>query len=532
MESNEDGGEQLTYDLSVPENVTYVADGFVSHNTIALVMDCDTTGIEPDFALIKFKKLAGGGYFKIINQSVPPALRRMGYTPAQIEEIEKYSKGAGSLTGCPHVNAASLEAKGMPKEVLARIEAQLPSAFELRFAFNRWSIGDDVLTGPMGFTRGQIDAPGFDVLTALGFSRQQVEEASLYVCGTMTVEGAPHLKPEHLPVFDCANKCGKIGKRYLSPESHIRMMAAAQPFISGAISKTVNMPYETTVEDVKKAYLLSWQLMIKANALYRDGSKLSQPLNSVSDAPEDEAVAAPQEEAKPVVVQMAEKIVYRYIAQRRSLPDRRAGYTQKARIGSHKVYLRTGEYEDGSLGEIFLDMHKEGAAFRSMVNCFAIAISLGLQHGVPLEEFVDAFTFTRFEPNGMVQGNPHIKMTTSIIDYIFRELAVTYLGRFDLSQVSQEDLRGDSLHKDSPGGGEAKPVKPRRKPEASPAIARATAPPPVPAANGNGSKAEKVRQARLKGYEGDPCSECGQLTLVRSGACAKCDSCGATSGCS
>ncbi|MBY0232977.1 MAG: hypothetical protein K2W96_27145, partial [Gemmataceae bacterium] len=248
VEANEDGGEQLTYDLSVPENVTYVADGFVSHNTIALVMDCDTTGIEPDFALIKFKKLAGGGYFKIINQSVPPALRRLGYTEQQIADIEKYSKGAGSLAGCPHVNAASLEAKGMPREVAARIEAQLPGAFELRFAFNRWSVGDDVLTGKMGFKPEQLDAPGFDLLSALGFSRQEIEEASLYVCGTMTVEGAPHLKEEHLPVFDCANKCGKLGKRYLSPESHIRMMAAAQPFISGAISKTINMPYEATVE--------------------------------------------------------------------------------------------------------------------------------------------------------------------------------------------------------------------------------------------------------------------------------------------
>jgi ribonucleoside-diphosphate reductase alpha chain len=497
--------------------------------TIALVMDCDTTGIEPDFALIKFKKLAGGGYFKIINTSVPPALRRLGYTEAQIEAITKYCRGAGSLTGCPHVNAASLEAKGMPKDIIARIEQQLPSAFELHFAFNRWSIGDDVLTGPMGFTADQLNAPGFDVLTALGFSKPQIAEASSYVCGTMTVEGAPHLKEEHLPVFDCANKCGKLGKRYLSPESHIRMMAAAQPFISGAISKTINMPYEATVEDVKRAYMLSWQLMIKANALYRDCSKLSQPLNSVADAPEEEPAAVAAEEPKAAAVQVAEKIVYRYIAQRRRLPDRRAGYTQKAKIGNHKMYLRTGEYEDGSLGEIFLDMHKEGAAFRSMTNCFAIAVSLGLQHGVPLEEFVDAFTFTRFEPNGMVQGNPHIKMSTSIIDYIFRELAVTYLGRFDLAQVSPDDLRGDAMHKD--GEGEAKPLKPKRA-RPSPPITRVTAPPPVPVTNGNGAKAEKVRQARLKGYEGDPCSECGQLTLVRSGSCAKCDTCGATSGCS
>jgi ribonucleoside-diphosphate reductase alpha chain len=440
--------------------------------------------------------------------------------------------------------------------VLHRIEAQLPAVFELPFAFNRWTVGDDVLTGPLGFTREQIEAPSFDLLSALGFSREQVVEANGYVCGTMTVEGAPHLRPEHLPVFDCANKCGKTGQRFLAAESHIRMMAAAQPFISGAISKTINLPHGATVEDVKRAYLLSWQLMLKANALYRDGSKLSQPLNTVADAPDLEAeaaAAAPAKEGpKAEAVRVAEKIVYRYIAHRRRLPDRRAGYTQKARIGNHKIYLRTGEYEDGTLGEIFLDMHKEGAAFRSMTNCFAIAISLGLQHGVPLEEYVDAFQFTRFEPNGVVQGNPHIKMTTSIIDYIFRELAITYLGRHDLAQVQAEDLRGDALHreKDEPEY-ESEEVVEQRGAEPAPAAPAFDHPRsghlrPLPegadGANGHSKTArtavlantleEKIRQARLKGYEGDPCSECGQLTLVRSGACSKCDTCGATSGCS
>src|SRR6516162_5422473 len=284
----------------------------------------------------------------------------------------------------------------------------------------------------------------------------------------MTIEGAPHLKPEHYPVFDCANKCGKLGKRFLSAESHIRMMAAAQPFISGAISKTINMPHEADIEDVKKVYLLSWQLMVKANALYRDGSKLSQPLNTVADLPEDAA------EAKAEPVRTAEKIIERVIGQRKRLPDRRAGYTQKARIGNHKVYLRTGEYDDGSLGEIFLDMHKEGAAFRSMTNCFAIAVSLGLQHGVPLEEFVDAFVFTRFEPNGIVQGNPHIKMTTSIIDYIFRELAITYLGRHDLAHVSPEDLRGDAM-----GRGDKDDDEPEEFEEEEPAGAKTVKPTPA-----------------------------------------------------
>jgi ribonucleoside-diphosphate reductase alpha chain len=523
--------------------------------TIALIMDCDTTGIEPDFALVKFKKLAGGGYFKIINESIPPALRRLGYTPRQIEDIVRYCRGSGTLHSCPHINFASLRAKGFPDDVLQRIESMLPTVFELPFAFNRWTVGDDVLTSKLGFKLEQIEDRSFDLLQALGFTREQIAEANLYVCGAMTIEGAPHLHPEHLPVFDCANKCGKLGQRFLSAESHIRMMATAQPFISGAISKTINMPHNATIEDVKRAYLLSWQLMVKAMALYRDGSKLSQPLNTVADAPDLDAEVAPSQlhEPKAEAVRIAEKVVYRYLAHRRRLPDRRAGYTQKARIGNHKMYLRTGDYEDGALGEIFLDMHKEGAAFRSMMNCFAIAVSLGLQHGVPLEEFVDAFLFTRFEPNGVVQGNPHIKMTTSVIDYIFRELAITYLGRHDLAQVEEEDLRGDAIHRerDEPDF-ESEEVMEERIVEPQPQpVAKAFATPrsghltPLregspAAANGNGHKSgvreqtmeEKIRLARLKGYEGDPCSECGQLTLVRSGACCKCDTCGATSGCS
>jgi ribonucleoside-diphosphate reductase alpha chain len=491
--------------------------------------------------------LAGGGYFKIINSSVPPALKRLGYTVEQITEIVRYCQGSGTLADCPHVSHASLKAKGFTDEVLERIENQLPGAFELRFAFNRWTVGDDLLREHLHLTQEQLDAPSFDLLATLGFTREQIAEANAFVCGTMTIEGAPHLRIEHYPVFDCANKCGVTGKRFLSTEAHIRMMAAAQPFVSGAISKTINMPHEASIEDVQNAYQLSWQLMVKANALYRDGSKLSQPLNTVADAPHLDAETAAEAKADPV--RMAEKIVYRYIAHRRRLPDRRAGYTQKARIGNHKIYLRTGEYEDDTLGEIFLDMHKEGAAFRSMTNCFAIAISLGLQHGVPLEEFVDAFLFTRFEPNGIVQGNPHIKMTTSIIDYIFRELAITYLGRSDLAQVSPEDLRGDALHHDEAPEFEEEEVVERQVVEP---VAHAFAAPrsghlhPLPT-NGNGTNGHKhngpqgangqtlhdrIRLARLKGYEGDPCVECGQLTLVRSGACSKCDTCGATSGCS
>jgi ribonucleoside-diphosphate reductase alpha chain len=513
--------------------------------TIALVMDCDTTGVEPDFALVKFKKLAGGGYFKIINASIPPALARLGYMPAQIEDVVRYCRGTASLDDCPHVNPASLRAKGFTDSVLQRVTRMLPGAFELPFAFNRWTIGDEIIINQLKIPRERVETPNFDLLAALGFSREQVAEANAYVCGTMTVEGAPHLKPEHYPVFDCANRCGKLGQRFLSAESHIRMMAAAQPFVSGAISKTINMPHGATIEDVQAAYQLSWRLMLKANALYRDGSKLSQPLNTVTDADE---LAVEEPKAEPVKI--AEKIIHRYIGKRRRLPDRRAGYTQKARIGNHKIYLRTGEYEDGTLGEIFLDMHKEGAAFRSMTNCFAIAISLGLQHGVPLEEFVDAFLFTRFEPNGGVQGNPHIKMTTSIIDYIFRELAITYLGRHDLAHVQEEDLRGDAMHRDDddPEFESEEVVQERVVDPPGPVSALFATPRsghlhPLPE-NGNGHKPplrptstamrmeERIRQARLKGYEGDPCGECGQLTLVRSGSCCKCDTCGATSGCS
>ena len=348
--------------------------------TIGLVMDCDTTGIEPDFALVKFKKLAGGGYFKIINQSVPPALARLGYMPWQIDDIVKYSRGAATLAGCPHVNPPALKGLGFSDEAILKVEQQLRrrvrAAVRVQPLDARRRRAGEATPHPEG---GASRRRGSTCSPTWGSASQQIAEANTFVCGTMTIEGAPHLRAEHLPVFDCANKCGKLGKRFLSAEAHIRMMAAAQPFISGAISKTINMPYDATVEDVKRAYWLSWQLMTKANALYRDGSKLSQPLNSVADSPEAALLAAIADEpaaeaSKPEVVKVAERIteriVHRYLARRRRLPDRRAGYTQKARIGNQKVYIRTGEYEDGSLGEIFIDMHKEGAAFRSMTNCF------------------------------------------------------------------------------------------------------------------------------------------------------------------
>ncbi|MBR0735408.1 vitamin B12-dependent ribonucleotide reductase [Bradyrhizobium liaoningense] len=425
--------------------------------TIGLVMDCDTTGIEPDFALVKFKKLAGGGYFKIINRAVPAALRALGYRESEIAEIEAYAVGHGSLSNAPGINASTLKAKGFTDEAIAKVEKALPTAFDIKFAFNKWTFGEDFIRDQLGIGAEAIAAPGFDLLQAVGFTRREIEAANVHICGAMTVEGAPHLKAEHYPVFDCANPCGKIGKRYLSVESHIRMMAAAQPFISGAISKTINMPNDATVEDCKSAYMLSWKLALKANALYRDGSKLSQPLNSqlISDD-EDEDDAVDHLYEKPMAARTAqvsekivEKLVERIIVmrEREKMPDRRKGYTQKAVVGGHKVYLRTGEYDDGRLGEIFIDMHKEGAALRSFINNFAIAVSLGLQYGVPLDEYVDAFTFTRFEPAGPVQGNDSIKYATSILDYVFRELAVSYMSRFDLAHVDPNETGFDALGK-------------------------------------------------------------------------------------
>ena len=425
--------------------------------TIGLVMDCDTTGIEPDFALVKFKKLAGGGYFKIINRAVPEALRVLGYSEAEIAEIVVYAVGHGSLGQAPAINHTTLKAKGFSEEAIAKVEKALPTAFDIKFAFNKWTLGADFLRDELGVDAEDLAAPSFDLLAHMGYTKREIEAANIHVCGAMTVEGAPHLKPEHYAVFDCANPCGRTGKRYLSVDSHIRMLAAAQPFISGAISKTINMPNEATVEDCKAAYVLSWKLGLKANALYRDGSKLSQPLQSqlIADEDEDDDVIEAfldkpaASRAAALSEKIVEKVVERIVVmrERERMPDRRKGYTQKAVVGGHKLYLRTGEYDDGRLGEIFIDMHKEGAALRSLLNNFAIAVSLGLQYGVPLDEYVDAFTFTRFEPSGPVQGNDSIKFATSILDYVFRELAVSYMERFDLAHVDPTGEGFDALGK-------------------------------------------------------------------------------------
>lgn len=497
--------------------------------TIGLVMDCDTTGIEPDFALVKYKKLAGGGYFKIINQSIPPALKRLGYNEDQSREIIKYAKGAGSLIGCPHINHEALKVKGFTDEVLNKLETILPAVFELSFAFNKYTLGEKFLKNNLGFNDEQINDFNFDVFTELGFSKEEIASANDYVCGTMTIEGAPFLKHEHYPVFDCANKCGKKGSRYIKADAHINMMAAAQPFISGAISKTINLPNNASIDDIKYAYLQSWKLGTKANALYRDGSKLSQPLNTMTDEEVEDLIEKKEEND---IVKIAERIIHRYIAKRRRLPDRRTGYTQKVKINGQTVYVRTGEYDNGQIGEVFIDMHKEGAAFRSLLNCFAISISLGLQHGVPLEEFVDAFVFTRFEPSGVVSGHSRIKMATSVIDYIFRELAVTYLGRNDLSHVEEAEIIKKIDHRSvvEPDF-ESEEIISERMIELDKTKEYVESL-PVDLQRTRANLHLSVMKARERGYTGDICPECQSMTMVRNGTCLKCTTCGATTGCS
>ena len=532
--------------------------------TIGLVMDCDTTGIEPDFAIVKFKKLAGGGHFRIINRTVETALETLGYSQDQILEISEYAVGRGTLYQASEIGFDALLEKGFTNEAIEALEAALGNAFDIKFAFNKWTLGETLCTEVLGFSKEELDDPAFDMLRALGFSREAIEAANVYCCGSMTVEGAPHLKDEHLPVFDCANPCGRLGKRFLSVESHIRMMAASQPFITGAISKTINMPGSATVEECKDAYMLSWKLGLKANALYRDGSKLSQPLSStvedseIDDAREADSIAAVAAESAPRIV---ERVVEKIVAnqERARLPGRRKGYTQKAIVGGHKVYLRTGEYENGQLGEIFIDMHKEGAAFRSLMNNFAIAISIGLQYGVPLEEYVDSFTFTRFEPSGMVEGNEVIKMATSVLDYIFRELAVSYLGRNDLGHAEPEE-QFDSIGGGTAEGMAAGPedvmrrvastgymrnnlyVIKQNESGSTETVASAAALTGVGTAEAVAVSAviteevdstlDRVIEARMQGYEGDACGDCGNFTLVRNGTCLKCVTCGSTSGCS
>ncbi len=483
--------------------------------TIGLLMDCDTTGVEPDFAIVKFKKLAGGGYFKIVNQSVAKALRRLGYSPPQIDEIEKYCRGYGTLSGAPHINHETLLAKGMTGEDIVKIEQALVGAFDIRFVFNPATLGAETLAR-VGLG-SKVSDPGLRVLEALGFTPEQITAANEYVVGTMTIEGAPHLKPEHYPIFDCANTCGLKGRRYIAYDAHVKMMAAVQPFISGAISKTINMPATATIEEVKRVYWDSWKMMLKAVALYRDGSKLSQPLNSTSA--EDEIAALGGEEE--AIAEVTPKVIQDISAARavkEKLPAKRVGWTQEAIVGGHKVFIRTGEYHDGRLGEVFIDMYKDGAAYKSLINCFAIAISKGLQYGIPLEEYVDTFTFTRFEPAGPVQGHENLKMATSILDYIFRLLGYEYLNREDLVQV-KPDHANDPVQGQLPG----------TAPTPTTVKTTTTATDQV---NMSATEPDTRLTAKAQGFTGDSCTNCGSMKMKRNGSCMVCIECGTTTGCS
>lgn len=494
--------------------------------TIGLVMDCDTTGIEPDFALVKYKKLAGGGYFKIVNQSVPRALRKLGYSKEQIDEIEKYVKGHGTLVGCPHINRQSLKKLGFTDEVLEAIEQQLDHVFDIRFAFNKWTIGEDFLQ-KLGFSSKQYDDPDFDLLEALGFTPEQIEEANEYVCGTMTLEGAPHLKEEHLPIFDCAVKCGRKGKRFIPYMAHVRMMAAVQPFISGAISKTVNMPAEATVEDVANVYLESWKLMLKAIALYRDGSKLSQPLSATTADSIEQILKLPDEEVEEVKI--VERVYHR--AERRRLPKRRKGFVREAYVGGHKVFLRTGEYEDGTLGEIFIDMYKEGAAFKGLLNCFAVLASKALQYGMPLEELVDSFTFTRFEPAGPVEGHEAIKYATSVLDYVFRSLAYDYLGRTDFVHVKAVDEISPAAPELTKAAAKEEAAQ-QGKAEKKQQVEEGEYELVYPVEKQKKAAMRQYSAVRSQGYTGEQCSNCGSMRVRQNGSCMVCEDCGSTTGCS
>ena len=514
--------------------------------TIGLVMDCDTTGVEPDFALVKFKKLSGGGYFKIINQSVPQALANLKYSEAEQDAIIKYAVGAASFAGAPFINHQTLSEKGFIADEIKKLDDAVMSAFEVGFVFNVYTLGEECLQR-LGFKPEQYFNFDWSLLKALGFTGAEIDAANDYVCGTMTIEGAPHLKEEHYPVFDCANKCGKKGERYIHPHGHIRMMAATQPFISGAISKTINLPNEANINEIADCYHLSWELGLKACALYRDGSKLSQPLSNKSDSKADEDASAESTDSqfidvgKLTVDELLDELQKRMqaspdtklkrqlsrIVERKSLPTKRRGFTQKARINGQTIFLRTGEYSDNTLGEIFIDLAKEGSTLRSLMNCFAIAVSVGLQYGVPLEEFVEKFVFTKFEPAGMVD-HPNIKSTTSIVDFVFRCLAYEYLDRTDLVHVLDRPEVMNTGNDDWDEPTESKPELSDVR-----VIASTTVPAPKAQKTQVAVKSDNSTQEYMKSMQSDApaCNTCGHIT-VRSGTCYKCLNCGNSMGCS
>ncbi len=545
--------------------------------TIGLLMDCATTGVEPDFALVKFKKLAGGGYFKIVNEAVSAALKNLKYTDEQITDIIDYMKGKADITDAPHINTKTLKEKGFNDEDLEKLKGALKSAFEIQFAFNAWTLGEDCMKR-VGIAPEQYNDSNFQMLKALGFSQEQIDEANDYVCGTMTIEGAPHLKVEHYPVFDCANRCGKKGIRCIDYMGHIKMMAAVQPFLSGAISKTINMPNEVTVENIKHAYGESWNLGLKSVALYRDGCKLSQPLSSTSKKKEEKAEEAQEEistlettatleheleeEGAPVndseisrAIFEASRILKQHLpdshamptyendgtvkdhriylhGEKRKVPAKRSGITVAAKIGNQQIWLRTGEYPDGRLAEIFIDMYKEGAAFRSILNMFAISVSMGLQYGVPLEKYVNNFVFTRFEPSGMTD-HPNVKICTSVLDFVFRVLGMEYLGRTDFVQVKPKGIqknRFEKIAKLLETSVKQESMELKSEPTGATVETVTDEQPILPTME---SKVHDVADQALSSMDGDapPCPTCGHIT-VRNGACYKCLNCGDSLGCS
>lgn len=503
--------------------------------TIGLLMDCDTTGVEPDFALVKFKKLAGGGYMKIANQSVLPAMIALGYTESQVQDIMKYVMGTLSLEGAPHINRQSLKLKGFTDEDIAKVEKNLSAVFEIGFAFNRYVLGDETMK-KLGFTEAQLNDFNFNLLKALGFTQEQIDAANEHICGRMTVEGAPHLRADHLPVFDCANKCGKLGKRYIAAEGHIRMMAATQPFISGAISKTINLPNEATIEDVKNAYFLSWKLAIKANALYRDGSKMSQALNTKSDTKADDKA----EVVEKIVEKVVEKIVYKESPRRRKLPDERMSITHKFSVAGHEGYVHVGMYEDGTPGELFIKMSKEGSTLSGVMDTLALSISMNLQYGVPLEVLCEKLVHTRFEPMGMTT-NKEIPMVKSIMDYLGRWLALKFLTR----DAAKKYHNGELVDRAYDTGTKSREAFAMRLPvvdEGAPAtldhpdyaqmLKQKNLSESAAVTQAAETLPNKAEQAKLQGYTGSVCGGCGSLKMKRNGSCEVCLDCGATSGCS
>ncbi|PIY92504.1 MAG: ribonucleoside-diphosphate reductase, adenosylcobalamin-dependent [Candidatus Magasanikbacteria bacterium CG_4_10_14_0_8_um_filter_42_12] len=551
--------------------------------TIGLLMDCATTGVEPDFALVKFKKLAGGGYFKIANEAVPSALEHLGYTEAQTQDIIDYMRGSADVTNAPHINAESLKAKGFTDADLVSVSKALESAFEMQFAFNVWTLGEDCMKRA-GFSPEEYNDPKFNMLKGLGFSSQEIAEANEFVCGTMTIEGAPHLKESDYKVFDCANKCGKKGQRYIHWKGHLRQMAAAQPFLSGAISKTINMPNEATVDDVKQAYWDSWQLALKAVAIYRDGCKLSQPLStSTKESDEDkkeredeeaEAAAAEKKTVSATVtttsieehveastiaqaIEQASALLNQHVpdshvmptyasdgsisehriylhGEKRKLPAKRSGITISSKIGGTKLWLRTGEYPDGRLAEIFIDVYKEGTVVKSMMNMFAVSISMALQYGVPLEKLVDKFTFTRFEPSGMTD-HPNVKVCTSVIDFVFRILGMEYLGRTDFVQVPPKGIQKKkfeqmakvaetSIHQTTIE------IEKVSAPEV-PSVGQTTLPSLEDVDELKAALSESDKMLGEMMGDAPACPTCGHIT-VRNGSCYKCLNCGDSLGCS